>query len=62
MGEVIQTTYDGEKGWVQTRSTAKGPTRDELDAQARELGLDPSEYKTKDDVQAAIDERGQPAA
>jgi hypothetical protein len=33
-------------------------TRDELDKQAESLGLNPEDYKNKDEVQAAIDEAG----
>lgn len=32
------------------------PTRDELDQEAVDLGLDPSDYDNKDDLQAAIDQ------
>jgi hypothetical protein len=31
-------------------------TREELDEQAIELGLDPDDYRNKDELQAAIDE------
>lgn len=32
------------------------PTREELDQQAEALGLDPADYTTKEDLQAAIDD------
>ena len=42
------------------------PTRDELDAQAEQLGIDPSDYSTKDELAAAISDveaaQGEPEA
>lgn len=43
------------KGWADAGSTSGRQTRAELDLQAQTLGLDPSSYRTKADLQAAID-------
>lgn len=55
MGDVTQRTWTPE-GWKTTSASNASATREELNAQAESLGLDPSDYRTKDDVAAAIAE------